>query len=71
MLNILLQVSALHYSAGSWELEGFRTVTSAHALHQPTIVGLSISSQHPQVWNLIRTEHSLKRREHRIKNKAC
>ena len=39
----VLRVSALHYSAGSWELEGFRTVASAHALHQPTIVGPSIS----------------------------
>src|SRR5882724_1868803 len=27
-------------------------------------------SQHPQVWNLIRTEHSLNRGEHRVKNKA-
>jgi len=39
----LLRVSALHYSAGSWVLEGFRTVASACALHQPTIVGPSIS----------------------------
>src|SRR5882724_5581578 len=27
-------------------------------------------SQHPQLWNLIRTEHSLNRGEHRAKNKA-
>src|SRR5882724_3757515 len=27
-------------------------------------------SQHPQVQNLIRTEHSLNRGEHRVKNKA-
>ena len=27
-------------------------------------------SQHPQVWNLIGTEHSLNRSEHRVKNEA-
>ena len=27
-------------------------------------------SQHPQVWNLTRTEYSLNRGEHRVKNKA-
>src|SRR5882724_10866712 len=27
-------------------------------------------SQHPQVWNLIRTEHGLNRKENRVKNKA-
>jgi len=43
MASILLQVSALHYLAGSWVLEGIRTVASACALHQPTIVGPSIS----------------------------
>jgi len=42
-LNILLRVSALHYSARSRELEGFWTVASARVLHQPTIVGPSIS----------------------------
>jgi len=36
-------VSALHYSAGSWELEGFWTVASARVLCQPTIAGPSIS----------------------------
>src|SRR5882724_1996324 len=41
--SVLLQVSALHYFIGSWVLEGFWTVASAHALHQPTIAGLSIS----------------------------
>ena len=40
---IMLQVSALHYSAGSRVLEGFQTVDSAHVLHLPTISGLSIS----------------------------
>jgi len=41
--SMLLQVSALHYSAGSQESEGFQTVASAHALCQPTIAGPSIS----------------------------
>ena len=36
-------MSALHYSAGSQELEGFQTVASARVLCQPTIAGLSIS----------------------------
>ena len=36
-------------------------MASAHVLHQPTIAGPSISSQHPQVQNLIGTEHSLNR----------
>ena len=40
---LLLRVSALHYSTRSQVLEGFWTVASAHALHQPTIAGLSIS----------------------------
>src|SRR5882724_6406761 len=40
---LMLQVSALHYSAGSQVSEGFWTVASAHALHQPTIAGPSIS----------------------------
>ena len=39
----MLQVSALHYLAGDQVTEGFQTVASAHALRQPTIVGLSIS----------------------------
>ena len=39
----LLQVSALHYSARDQVTKGFQTVASAHALHQPTIVGPSIS----------------------------
>jgi len=45
---------------------GFQTVASAHALCQPTIVGLSISSQHPKVQNLIRIECILNRSEHRV-----
>ena len=36
--DMLLQVSALHYTAGSQVSEGFQTVASAHALCQPTIV---------------------------------
>ena len=39
----MLRVSALHYSTRSWNLEGVQTVASAHVLHQPTIVHLSIS----------------------------
>src|SRR5882724_10287257 len=35
----VLRVSALHYSAGDWVSEGFWTVASAHALHQPTSCG--------------------------------
>jgi len=41
--NILLQVSALHYSAGDWVSEGFRTVASACALCNLLAVGPSIS----------------------------
>ena len=41
--NILLGVSALHYSTRSWNLEGVWMVASAHALCQPTIVHPSIS----------------------------
>jgi len=33
----MLQVSALHYLAGSRVLEQFQTVASACVLHQPTI----------------------------------
>ena len=39
----MLRVSALHYSTGSWDLEGVQTVASAQVLHQPTIAGLSNS----------------------------
>ena len=39
----MLQVSALHYLTRSQESEGFQRVASAHVLHQPTIVGPSIS----------------------------
>src|SRR5882724_1311413 len=39
----LLQMRALHYLAGDRVTEGFWTVASACALHQPTIVGASIS----------------------------
>jgi len=38
-----LMVSALHYSDGSWVLEGFRQWLQLMWLHQPTIVGPSIS----------------------------
>ena len=41
--TLVLRVSALHSLAGDQVSEGFLTVASAHALHQPTIVGLSIS----------------------------
>ena len=42
-LNLLLGVSALHYSTGRWVSEGFWTVASTHALHQPSIMHLGIS----------------------------
>jgi len=61
-------VSALHYSAGDQVSEGFRTVASARALHQPTIAGPNISRI--VVHKLIGTEHSLNRSEHRVKSKA-
>src|SRR5882724_10709101 len=65
----LLRVSALHYSAGDQVMEGFWTVTSAHALCQPTSCGSKyFYNQCPQVWNLIRIECSLNRSEHRVKN---
>src|SRR5882724_916723 len=58
--NILLRVSALHYSAGDWVSGGFQTVASAHALCQPTSCGSEyFYNQRPQVRNLIGTEHSL------------
>ena len=41
-------------------MEGFWTVASAHALHQPTSCRSEyFCNQCPQVRNLIRTEHSL------------
>jgi len=43
-------VSALHYSTGSWDLEGVWTVASVHVLHQPTMVHPSISII--SVWKL-------------------
>jgi len=43
LMVLLLRVSALHYLAGDRVMEGFWTVASAHALHQPTIAGPSIS----------------------------
>src|SRR5882724_13674226 len=56
----VLQVSALHYLARDWVSEGFQTVASAHALHQPTSCRSEyFYNQHPQVRNLIRTECSL------------
>ena len=42
-MSLVLQVSALHYLARDWVLEGFQTVASARVLRQPTIVGPSIS----------------------------
>src|SRR5882724_13123788 len=67
----LLSVSALHYSAGDRVWEGFQTVASAHALHQPT----SCRSKYfynrcPQVPNSIGTECSLNRSERRVQNEA-
>src|SRR5882724_6923511 len=68
---VLLRVSALHYSAGDWVSEGFLTVASAHALHQPTSCRSEyFYNQRPQVQNLIGTEHSLNRSEHRVKREA-
>src|SRR5882724_1140612 len=56
----MLRVSALHYSARDWVSGGFWTVDSARALHQPTSCGSEyFYNQHPRVWNLIVTEHSL------------
>jgi len=67
----LLRVSALHYSAGDWVSEGFQTVASARALCQPTSCRSKyFYNQCPQVWNLIRTERSLNRSEHRVKKEA-
>jgi len=45
--NLLLRVSAQHYSTGSQDLEGVQTAASAHALHQPMITSLGISI----IWN--------------------
>src|SRR5882724_1802173 len=67
----LLQVSALHYSAGDRVSEGFWTVASARALCQPTSCGSKyFYNQPPQVSNLIGTECSLNRSECRVKNEA-
>ena len=69
--EVLLRVSALHYSARDRVSEGFRTVASAHALGQPTSCGSKyFYNQCPQVQNLIGTEHSLNRSECRVKRKA-
>src|SRR5882724_8324779 len=58
--HLVLQVSALHYSAGDRVLGGFWTVASACALRQPNSCGSEyFYNQCPQVWNLIGTEHSL------------
>ena len=70
-MSSMLQVSALYYSARDWVSEGFRTVASARVLRQPTNCGSEyFYNQHPQVRNLIGTEHSLNRSEHRVKNEA-
>jgi len=67
----VLRVSALHYSARDQVSEGFQTVASARALRQPTSCGSEyFYNQCPQVLNLIGTEHSLNRSEHRVKNEA-
>jgi len=64
-------VSALHYLAGDQVSEGSQTVASACALHQPTSCGSEyFYNQCPQVQNLIGTEHSLNRSEHRVKDEA-
>ena len=64
-------MSALHYSAGDRVSDGFRTVASAHALCQPTSCGSEyFYNQRPQVRNLIGTECSLNRSEHRVKKEA-
>src|SRR5882724_11583886 len=58
--NILLRVSALHYSAGDQVAGGFRTVASAHVLCQPTSCGSEyFYNQCPRVRNLIGTESRL------------
>jgi len=50
---------------------GFWTVASACALHQTYYCGSEyFYNQCPQVWNLIGTECSLNRSEHRVKSKA-
>ena len=67
----MLRVSALHYLAGDRVLEGFQMVASAHVLCQPTSCGSKyFYSQCPQVQNLIGTERSLNRSEHRVKKEA-
>src|SRR5882724_3036301 len=67
----MLRVSALHCSAGDRVSEGFRTVASARALHQPTSCGSKyFYNQRPRVRNLIRTERSLNRSERRVKREA-
>jgi len=53
----MLWVSALHYSARDQIMEVLDSGFSS-CVHQPTIVGPSISMSVPQVQNLIRTEHS-------------
>src|SRR5882724_1604803 len=64
----MLRVSALHYLAGDWVLGGFRTAASACALRQPTSCRSEyFYNQRPQVRNLIGTERSLNRSEHRVK----
>ena len=65
--DLLLGISALHYSTGSWDSEGVWTVASACALCQPTIAHLGISII--SIWksgNQSVTECSLNRGEHRV-----
>ena len=70
-LDVVLRVSALHYSARDRVSGGFWTVASACALHQPTSCGSEyFYNQCPQVRNVIGTERSLNRSEHRVKKEA-
>jgi len=70
-LNILLRVSALHYSAGDWVTEGFgqwlQLVCCANLLLRVWVF-LELSSTS---LNLIGTEHSLNRSEHRVRVKQA
>src|SRR5882724_2973131 len=67
----LLRVSALHYSARDRVSGGFQTVASARALRQLTSCRSEyFYNQRPRVRNLIGTERSLNRSEHRVKREA-
>ena len=69
--HMLLRVSALHYSARDWVSGGYQTVASAHVLRQPTTCRSEyFYHQCPRVRNLIGTERSLNRSEHRVKKEV-